>query len=196
VTERRALVFFSLASLALAFTTWALGSHELHRALDRIPWFELMHGITALGDGGFALVIALWLGLRRSGREEWTVFLVGFAAAALIPQLGKNLIWPDALRPYGVVEGIRKSTMLDPALLKSFPSGHSSVGAFFALFLAYRKPEWTWWYLAMGVAVGVSRLVLHYHWTEDVLAGWCIGLCSAWLAERTLGPKLTTHGTT
>ncbi len=31
---------------------------------------------------------------------------------------------------------------------------------------------------------------------EDVVAGWLIGLCSAWLAERTLGPKLNTHGTT
>jgi undecaprenyl-diphosphatase len=176
--------------------TWSLGSHEFQRSLDQLPWFELMHGVTALGDGGFALVIALWLALRKSSRSEWTAFMVGFAAAALIPQFGKNFIWPDAVRPYAAVQGVRLSQLLDPALYKSFPSGHSSVGAFFALFLAYRKPSWRWLYLVLGIAVGFSRMALHFHWTEDVIAGWAIGLCAAWLAERTLGPKLDTHGTT
>ena len=182
--------------MVLAAWTWSLGSHEFQRGLDQIPWFEFMHGVTALGDGAFAVVIALWLAMRKSSLNEWIVFLVGFAAAALIPQLGKNVFWPDAVRPYAEVEGIHRSPLLDPAYYKSFPSGHSSVGAFFALFLAYRKPSWKWAYLALGIGVGLSRLALHYHWTEDVIAGWSVGLCSAWLAERTLGPKLDTHGTT
>jgi membrane-associated phospholipid phosphatase len=196
LSTRTALLFFGLASVLLAGWTWSLGSHPFQRSLDQIPWFELMHGVTALGDGGFALVIALWLTLRGSSRSEWIVFVVGFAAAALVPQIGKNFIWPDAMRPYAAVQGLRLSQVLDPALYKSFPSGHSSVGAFFALFLAYRKPSWRWLYIMLGIAVGLSRLALHYHWTEDVVAGWTVGLCSAWLAERTLGPKLNIHGTT
>ncbi|MFM8565595.1 MAG: phosphatase PAP2 family protein [Bacteroidota bacterium] len=192
----RAVLLFGASAAVLAALNQALGSHELHRSLDTLPFFEVMHGFTALGDGGFALVVALWLALRRSTRAEWTVFLVGFAVSALVPQLAKNLIWPDLARPYGVVEGIRHSVLLEPAMLKTFPSGHSATGTFLALFLAYRKPEWSWLYLALGVGVGLSRLFLHYHWVEDVVAGWLIGLCSAWLAERTLGPKLNTHGTT
>lgn len=196
LSTRAAFALFTAASVALAFWTWSLGSHEFQRSLDQFPWFELMHGVTALGDGGFALVIVLWLALRGSSRSEWTAFVVGFAAAALVPQIGKNFIWPDAMRPYAAVQGVRLSQLLDPALYKSFPSGHSSVGAFFALFLAYRKPSWRWLYLVLGIAVGFSRLALHFHWTEDVVAGWAVGLCAAWLAERTLGPKLDTHGTT
>lgn len=196
VSTRFAWLAFGIASLVLATFTWYYGSHTFHRALDSIPWFEVMHGITAMGDGGFALVIAAWLAMRSTTKQEWLVFLVGFAAAAILPQIGKNLIWPDAPRPYGMVNDVRLSSVLKPALYKSFPSGHSSVGAFFALFLAYRKPEWRWLYISLGIGVGLSRLALHYHWTEDVIAGWSVGLCSAWLAERTLGPKLDTHGTT
>lgn len=192
----QAFLLFGLAAAVLAVVNAYLGSHEFHRSLDHVPWFGVMHGLTALGDGGFALVVALWLAFRRTTREEWLVFFVGFAAAALIPQLGKNVIWSDVARPYGVVEGIKHSTQLDAAYFKSFPSGHSATGAFFALFLAYRKPRWSWLYLIMGVGVGMSRLVLHYHWVEDVIAGWAIGLCAAWLAERTLVSKIKNNGTT
>lgn len=196
VISVRATAAFALSSIVLAGLTLSVGSHEVHRLSDRLPWFEVMHGITALGDGSFAVVVAIWLALRGSSRQEWLIFGVGFAAAALIPQVGKHLIWPDAARPYGMVDGIRLSQLLDPAVYKSFPSGHSAVGAFFALFLSYRKPAWSWLYIGLGILVGISRIALHYHWTEDVLAGWAIGLCSAWLAERTLGPKLTSHGIT
>lgn len=192
----QAALFFGTTAVLLAALNGAMGSHAFHRALDQLPLFEVMHGLTALGDGGMALVVALWLALRRSTRAEWAVFLLGFAAAALVPQVAKNVVWPDLARPYGAVAGIRHSALLDPALLKTFPSGHSATGAFLALFLAFRKPSWSGCYLALGVGVGLSRLFLHYHWVEDVVAGWLIGLCSAWLAERTLGPKLNTHGTT
>jgi membrane-associated phospholipid phosphatase len=154
-----------------------------------------MHGFTALGDGAFALIIVLWLFLKRSNRSIWLVFLVGFTLASLIPQLGK-LLWPEAARPQAVIEGLRFSTLFDPAYYRSFPSGHSSLGAFFALFLAYRKPQWVWIYLIFGVLIGLSRIILHYHWTQDVIAGWAIGLGAAWFAERILGNKLENNGTT
>ncbi|MFY9518684.1 MAG: hypothetical protein WAP42_05005, partial [Schleiferiaceae bacterium] len=105
VSTRTAVALFAAVSVALALWTRSLGSHEFQRSLDQFPWFELMHGVTALGDGGFALVIVLWLSLRGSSRSEWTVFVFGFAAAALIPQIGKNFVWPDAMRPYAAVQG-------------------------------------------------------------------------------------------
>jgi hypothetical protein len=109
VIFRQAAAAFALASFLLLGLNWAAGSHEFHRSLDRIPWFGFMHGITILGDGLFAAAIALWLVLRRATKSEWITFILGFAAAALIPQIGKNLIWPEVLRPYGVVSGIKHS---------------------------------------------------------------------------------------
>lgn len=195
LSTQRALIVFSLSAAVLTLLRLHFGAVQLHILSDRLPWFELMHGFTALGDGAFALIIVLWLFLKRSNRSIWLVFLVGFTLASLIPQLGK-LLWPEAARPQAVIEGLRFSTLFDPAYYRSFPSGHSSLGAFFALFLSYRKPQWVWIYLIFGVLVGLSRIILHYHWTQDVMAGWIIGLGAAWFAERTLGNKFENYGTT
>lgn len=195
LSTQKALIVFSLSAAVLTLLRLHYGAVELHLLSDRLPYFELMHGFSALGDGAFALIIVLWLFLKRSNRSIWLVFLVGFSIAALLPQLGK-LIWSDAPRPQAVIEGLRFSRLLDPAYYRSFPSGHSSLGAFFALFLAYRKPKWVWIYLVFGVMVGLSRIILHYHWTQDVMAGWAIGLGAAWFAERTLGNKFENNGTT
>jgi membrane-associated phospholipid phosphatase len=195
LTTQKALIVFSLSAAVLTLLSLHFGAVQLHILSDRLPWFELMHGFTALGDGAFALIIVLWLFLKKSNRSIWLVFLVGFSLASLMPQLGK-LLWPEAARPQAVIEGLRFSTLFDPAYYRSFPSGHSSLGAFFALFLAYRKPQWVWIYLIFGVLIGLSRIILHYHWTEDVIVGWAIGLGAAWFAERTLGNKFENYGTT
>lgn len=195
LTTQKALIVFSLSAAVLTLLRLHFGAVQLHILSDRLPWFELMHGFTALGDGAFALIIVLWLFLKKSNRSIWLVFLVGFSLASLMPQLGK-LLWPEAARPQAVIEGLRFSTLFDPAYYRSFPSGHSSLGAFFALFLAYRKPQWVWIYLIFGVFIGLSRIILHYHWTEDVIVGWATGLGAAWFAERTLGNKFENYGTT
>ncbi len=195
LSTQRALIVFSLSAAALTLLMLHFGAVQLHILSDRLPWFELMHVFTVLGDGAFALIIGLWLLLQKSNRSIWLVFLVGFTLASLLPQLGK-LLWPEAARPQAVIEGLRFSTLFDPAYYRSFPSGHSSVGAFFALFLSYRKPQWVWIYLIFGVLVGLSRIILHYHWTQDVMAGWVIGLGAAWFSERILGNKLENNGTT
>ncbi len=72
----------------------------------------------------------------------------------------------------------------------SFPSGHATAGAAslgaVAVLLAERLPSrrarvWLWVVtIALGVAVGLSRIALGVHYLTDVLAGWCLGL--AWLA--------------
>jgi membrane-associated phospholipid phosphatase len=195
VLTTQALIVFSLSAAVLTLLRLHFGAVQLHILSDRLPWFELMHGFTALGDGAFALIIVLWLFLKKSNRSIWLVFLVGFSLASLLPQLGKFIL-PEAARPQAVIEGLRFSTLFDPAYYRSFPSGHSSLGAFFALFLAYRKPQWVWIYLIFGVLIGLSRIILHYHWTQDVIAGWAIGLGAAWFAERTLGNKFENYGTT
>ena len=71
----------------------------------------------------------------------------------------------------------------------SFPSGHATTGiAVFGLLGLYaailaRTRGWkiaaVVTGLALGVLIGVSRIVLNVHFVGDVLAGFCLGL--SWL---------------
>jgi undecaprenyl-diphosphatase len=72
----------------------------------------------------------------------------------------------------------------------AFPSGHATAGVATlgaAAVLAAERLEdrrqraLLWASVAvLGVAIGLSRVVLNVHFVSDVLAGWCFGL--AWLA--------------
>jgi len=83
---------------------------------------------------------------------------------------------------------------VDPAVAlpssASFPSGHATAGAATICavavlaaerLLSSRARRWLWSAtVALGLAVGLSRVALGVHYVSDVLAGWCLGL--AWLA--------------
>jgi membrane-associated phospholipid phosphatase len=67
----------------------------------------------------------------------------------------------------------------------SFPSGHASVGIYafggLAVVLVLTLRAHLRWWLSVpvalvGIAIGVSRLVLGVHWITDVVAGWALGL--------------------
>jgi undecaprenyl-diphosphatase len=72
----------------------------------------------------------------------------------------------------------------------SFPSGHATAGAaslgaaaiLASERLASRRARVSLWAatVALGLAVGLSRIALNVHFASDVLAGWCLGI--AWLA--------------
>ncbi|HWD80378.1 MAG TPA: phosphatase PAP2 family protein [Kribbella sp.] len=71
----------------------------------------------------------------------------------------------------------------------SFPSGHTA-GSFALLTIAAalvvragtRLAAFTAWFIpVISAAVGVSTVVLHFHWPTDVLAGWGFGLVAATL---------------
>lgn len=77
----------------------------------------------------------------------------------------------------------------------SFPSGHTA-GSFALLTIAAalvvragtRLATFTAWFVpVISAAVGVSTVVLHFHWPTDVLAGWGLGLVAATLI-RGSGP--------
>ncbi len=92
-------------------------------------------------------------------------------------------LWFDRPRPNG------DAAIAVPSS-SSFPSGHAAAGAAtlgaVALLAAERLPSararrWLWAAaVAVGLAVGLSRIALGVHYASDVLAGWCLGL--AWLA--------------
>jgi len=86
----------------------------------------------------------------------------------------------------------------------SFPSGHALSSFIFCSVLVYLvwkgKMKKTWkWVLSVvlilfSVGIGISRIVLRYHYASDVIAGFCLALAwvifSLWL-ERKLTSRKT-----
>jgi undecaprenyl-diphosphatase len=85
----------------------------------------------------------------------------------------------------------------------SFPSGHALSSFIFCSVLVYLvwkgKMSLTWkWALSVllilfSVCIGISRIVLRYHYASDVLAGFCLALAwvifSLWLEKKLTSRK-------
>lgn len=63
--------------------------------------------------------------------------------------------------------------------LMSFPSGHSAVAAGFAVALASRYPQATWYFTVVAIGAMLQRLVSSAHYPSDVLFGASLGLIGA-----------------
>lgn len=84
----------------------------------------------------------------------------------------------------------------------SFPSGHALSSFIFCSVLIYLiwkgalHTSWKWilsvLLILFSVCIGISRIVLRYHYATDVIAGFCLALAwvifSLWL-ERKLTPR-------
>jgi membrane-associated phospholipid phosphatase len=85
----------------------------------------------------------------------------------------------------------------------SFPSGHALSSFIFCSVLVYLvwkgKLSQTWkWVLSVllilfSVSIGISRIVLRYHYASDVIAGFCLALAwvifSLWLEKKLTSRK-------
>ncbi|BFU45675.1 phosphatase PAP2 family protein [Krasilnikovia sp. MM14-A1004] len=135
-------------------------------ALGHPGWLGAMRAITVTGStavlGPATVFMCAVLVQRRMRRHAL------FAAVATLATLILRLIL------LGVIARPRPVDRLAAAGSWSFPSGHSTASATFAVVLALVcRRRWvtvgagTW-----AVMVGVSRVALVVHWPSDVLGAW------------------------
>lgn len=137
--------------------------------------------LTYLGDGAFALIASVVLGLVFIVQKTWWRLLALFITMGL----GNAVLWTlkwifDRARPEG---------LLNTPTSASFPSGHSFVAVVlygFLIFLVWQvvksrvgRMVLTTMLVLVILMVGLSRVLLSVHWVSDVLGGFAIGL--AWL---------------
>lgn len=136
-----------------------------------------------------ALSVALWVALAAvlvllARRRWWQALTLGLLAA--LAPLVTNIIKPLVDRPrpaWGVV------LELPPDF--SYPSGHATAGiavyaaAGVALGSLFRSRSWgalvAFPLILLGVAIGLSRMVLGVHYPSDVVGGWFVALSVAGL---------------
>jgi membrane-associated phospholipid phosphatase len=135
------------------------------------------------------LIIFLWIIHRRSDAINVTIIA---ASSTLLMLVLKQFFHRH--RP--------ELPLLKALTNYSFPSGHALSSFIFCSVLIYLVDKgklnikWKWIFsillILFSICIGISRIVLRYHYATDVIAGFCLGfawvILSLWL-ERKLTPR-------
>lgn len=134
--------------------------------------------MTYLGDGWFAIIIAVSFLLFKKTRNLGVLVLISYAVSGILAQLVKHLV--EAPRPsvyftyaqyHKFVEGVHLAGS------NSFPSGHTttafSLASVLACFTKNKKAQFL--YLILAMATGYSRIYLGQHFLTDVIVGAVLG---------------------
>ncbi len=145
--------------------------------------------VTHLADGWVPTLLALAFLLK----DLRSFLMMGASAAfsALVAQFIKHVVMPDMDRPSMFMERM-PDLMLVPGVemlqYNSFPSGHTTaafgMGLALTVIVAQRNAAVAFVLFAAGI--GLSRVYLSQHFTEDVLAGATIGTTVTYLVYRWL----------
>jgi membrane-associated phospholipid phosphatase len=164
----------SIQAIDLHLHHWVI-KHRTHGEIS-IAKIITWGGVAALTLPTLVLVGAFTLGVHRrvSSRLGNGLLLAAFAALGGLVELVINFFLHRTRPPI--------ADWLSAASRNSFPSGHATTAALFALFSAWalRKrirqgwPQITLWVGAATYVLGVgwSRIWLGVHWPSDVLGGW------------------------
>lgn len=123
-------------------------------------------------------VLIAWLLYTRRRKDAIDVGIIGATSTLLMHGL-KFLF--DRSRP--------ELPLFRALTNNSFPSGHALLSFIFCSVLIWLlwntnlSKKWKWVLLVLLIlfsfAIGISRIVLRYHYASDVLAGFCLGF--AWV---------------
>ncbi|MFQ5407875.1 MAG: phosphatase PAP2 family protein [Anaerolineales bacterium] len=159
------------------------GLQLLSPALDGLMGF-----FTFLGTIQFYLILIPFLYWNVDTRLGLRVLFLLVGSGVGTDYLKQLMHLP---RPYWV-GGVRR---LSTELSYGIPSGHASGSLAIGALLAARfRQRWLWGGLAALIFfIGLSRMYLGVHFPHDVVAGWALGLASAYLfvkAEMWVAPWL------
>lgn len=187
------IYFFFLAVLSFILVAY---SREDTARLISSHWNDFgdvfFKYITYLGDFGFAIFVVIALLFYRY--KYAIIAASGFAGTALITQLLKRVVFPEAKRPYMTLwteytyGGLHKVEGVEMLKSNSFPSGHStSAFSVFLMIALVSKNKWVGLFsVVMAILTAFSRSYLGHHFLEDVFMGSLIGTFGMLLAYSLL----------
>lgn len=147
-------------------------------------WTEIGRSNWTFIAAGVALVIGLiWKRRRLAGGALLLAATVG--ASGILTNLVKVLVGrarPKLLAEEGSLAFAPFSVGYD---WNSFPSGHATTALAIAGTFWMIDPSRRWLWLALGISVAATRVLLNAHYAGDILAGGVLGWCVAVLLTRT-----------
>lgn len=189
--------FFSIISIVLfciSFVIFSIIAHEV--VTEKEDWFDstafaffnnysanftiqLFNIFTFLGSGTFLFpaysIILVWLYYKHRKADAIDIAILAISSSLLLHSLK---IYFARHRP--------ELPLLSQLNTYSFPSGHTLSSFVFLSVLVWSVWQsefvikWKWvftiLFALLSLAIGVSRIVLRYHYASDVLAGFSLGM--------------------
>jgi membrane-associated phospholipid phosphatase len=128
-----------------------------------------------------ALLAALFV-LKQ--KRAWPLLVSGFVVSTVLTHICKDVLMPYAPRPWKAIANhslIHHVSFIQPWLISSFPSGHTTTA--FTIYLVFCLLLPGRWSLGVGLLyallVGYSRIYVAQHFPFDVAAGMLVGTLSA-----------------
>ncbi|OYX96929.1 MAG: hypothetical protein B7Y76_08400, partial [Sphingobacteriia bacterium 35-40-5] len=140
---------------------------------------QLFRGFTFFGSGTFLFpaytIILAWLFYKHRKTDAIDIALLAITSSLLLHVLKISFARHRPELP-----------LLTDSNTYSFPSGHTLSSFVFLSILVWRlwqsdiDTKWKWTFTIISVllslAIGVSRIVLRYHYASDVVAGFSLGV--------------------
>lgn len=141
-----------------------------------------VYGVATLGDIIWIPLVFYLYVFRRDARD-WTSSLV--LAVAMVAAMALTDILKAAFnlpRPFTIIPGI--NPRFENPTTPGLPSGHTTNAFTVATVVWARYPEWRIPFTLLGVATGISMVILGLHYPSDVIAGGFLGIFSGTFVVR------------
>jgi undecaprenyl-diphosphatase len=164
--------------------------HQLFVAMNRGPVSPLVESLCWLASiigEGIPLLLIIGLSLWRYDKSVFKGHFVWLLTSALLSYLLLRIIKYSIGRPRPVRElaslieaGVVSITIVGQQLRNnSFPSGHVQIAATIFTYMGYLYPRRWYLWIAVVVAIGLSRVYGGAHFPADVLGGVILGVLPA-----------------
>jgi membrane-associated phospholipid phosphatase len=167
------------------------------------PYFDAFFStITWLGSGWIILpLVAIFFALKRPAylyqHLPWLVAAIILSGLCIVA-LKKMIPRPRPLTDFApLIEAgkVHIHVLGEQLRYRSFPSGHTQTAFAAGGYLSLLLPRWTPLFIALAIAVGLSRIYMGSHFPLDVIGGGLVGVALAfgtwWLRKKLLKPHLT-----